>query len=169
VSVVRSRETPRRGGKHRRNRHVQRNQQRRWTVIGRTIARLLNAGFPLRAALSIAKRRRLVGNQYVAVGDGSVQVVQSESAPLVFVVESLGGSEYELRIRTYPTNRHSIGSFIVPFIEDERTTYLLGGDLPTFTVSSEELQRYLGMEETAVVYDHNLYWSSDVDVERDFS
>ena len=33
------------------------------------------------------------------------------------------------------------------------TAYLLGGALPTFTVSGEELQRYLGFEETAVVYD----------------
>ncbi|WP_231185407.1 hypothetical protein [Haladaptatus sp. DYF46] len=139
------------------------------TVIGRTIARLLNAGFPLRSALSIAKRRRLVGNQYVAVGDGSVQVVQSESAPLVFMVESLGDDEYELGVRTYSTNRHSVGSFVVPYIENERMAYLLGGRLPTFTVSGEELQRYLGFEETAVVYDDELYWTPEIDVERDFS
>jgi hypothetical protein len=139
------------------------------TVIGRTIARLLNVGFPLRSALSIAKRRRFVGNQYVVVGDGGVQVVQSERAPMVFVVEPLGNDEYELRVRTYSTNRHSVGSFAVPYIENERTAYLLGGDLSPFTVSGEELQRYLGFEETAVVYDDDLYWTSEVDVERDFS
>ncbi|WP_423744053.1 hypothetical protein V5735_13840 (plasmid) [Haladaptatus sp. SPP-AMP-3] len=139
------------------------------TVIGQTIARLLNAGFPLRSALSIARRRRLVGNQYVVVGDGSIQVVQSESAPLVFSVDPLGDDEYALGIRTYPTNQHSMGSFLLPYIDDEESYYLLGGDLPTFTVTGDELQRYLKLEDTAVVYDHDLYWSSDVDVRRDFS
>ncbi len=139
------------------------------TVIGRTIARLLNAGFPLRAALSIAKRRRLVGNQYVVVGDGGIQVVQSESMPLVFFIDPLGGDEYTLRIRVYPTNQDSMGSFIIPYIDGVAQNFLIGGELPTFTLTGEELQRYLDREETPVVYDENLQWSSEIDVARDLS
>ncbi|KZN25491.1 hypothetical protein A4G99_03115 [Haladaptatus sp. R4] len=139
------------------------------TVIGRTIARLLNAGFPLRAALSIAKRRRLVGNQYVVVGDGGIQVVQSESAPTIFFVEPLGGDEYEFRMRMFPTSRNPIGSFAMPFIDGVERYFLVGGDLPTFTLTGDELQRCFGLAETPVMYDDEMRWSSEIDVRRDLS
>lgn len=139
------------------------------TAIGRTIARLLDVGFPLRAALSIARRRRLVGNQYVVVGDGSIQVVQSDNAPLTLVVESLGDDEYALQIRTYPTNHLSIGSYILPFIEDVQAYFLIGGESPSFTLGGDELERYLKLEDTPVVSDGQLRWSSEIDVDRDFS
>ncbi len=67
------------------------------------------------------------------MGDGGIQVVQSESAPLVF--------------------------FVTP----------LGGDLPPFTISGEELQRCLDFEETPVIDDDDIRWSSAIDVRRDLS
>ncbi|WP_227353520.1 caspase family protein [Haladaptatus salinisoli] len=140
------------------------------TVIGRTVARLLNAGFPLRAALSVARGRRLVGNQYAVVGDGSVAIAQSEGGtPYVAFVESLGDGEYAIRSRLYPTNGHSMGSTAMPFIDGVRTQFLAGGDLPTFTVSEAGLQRYLELEDVPVVYDGDLFWSSETDVSREFS
>ncbi|MFP4591173.1 MAG: hypothetical protein ACLFM8_06915, partial [Halobacteriales archaeon] len=44
--------------------------------MGATLARLLNAGFPLYAALDIAKRESLMGLRYIVVGDGRVALTQ---------------------------------------------------------------------------------------------
>ncbi|MCU4743523.1 hypothetical protein [Natronoglomus mannanivorans] len=46
-------------------------------AVGRLIARLLNTGFTLRSAVDVARSYRLVGNQYVVVGDGGSSVTQS--------------------------------------------------------------------------------------------
>ena len=48
------------------------------TELGRTLARLLNCGFPLRAALSIAQRHSMHSYQYTVLGDGGLSLVQSE-------------------------------------------------------------------------------------------
>ncbi|WP_207589498.1 hypothetical protein [Halomontanus rarus] len=46
-------------------------------AVGRLIARLLNTGFTLRSAVDVARSYRLVGTQYVVVGDGGRSVTQS--------------------------------------------------------------------------------------------
>ncbi len=140
------------------------------TVVGQTIARLLNAGFSLRVALSIARSQRLVGNQYIVVGDGGVEIAQAESGnPCLLFVESLDDGEYALRSRVYPADGRSTGSVVMPFIDGVQTYFLAGGDLPTFTVEEAELQRYFSLERLPVVYDGELLWSSEIDMARDFS
>ncbi|WP_227374611.1 hypothetical protein [Haladaptatus halobius] len=57
----------------------------------------------------------------------------------------------------------------MPFIDGVQTQFLAGGDLPTFTVSEAELQRYFELEDLPVVYDGDLFWSSEIDVSREFS
>ncbi|MEF8781915.1 MAG: hypothetical protein V5A39_02870, partial [Haloarculaceae archaeon] len=47
--------------------------------IGETIARLLHAGFPLRAALTVARDESVFGGQYIVVGDGGMTVTQAPS------------------------------------------------------------------------------------------
>ncbi|WP_435155216.1 hypothetical protein [Haladaptatus sp. DFWS20] len=140
------------------------------TAVGRTIARLLNTGFPLRSALAIARGQRLVGNQYVVVGDGGVEVAQSDGAiPLVHFVESLDDGRYLLRSRVHPTNGRSMGSTVLPFIDGVQTHSLAGGDLPVFTVTADELQHYLELEDLPLIYDGTLRWASEIDVARDLS
>ncbi|WP_458209600.1 hypothetical protein [Haladaptatus sp. NG-SE-30] len=140
------------------------------TVIGQTIARLLNVGFPLRSALSVARGQRLVGNQYVVVGDGGAEVAHPESGvPNVIFVESLGDDEYAIRLRSFPTDGTALGSTLIPFLDRVQTYFLAGGDLPTFTVSGAELQRYLELEDMPVIHDGELRWASDIDVARDLS
>ncbi|WP_458185034.1 hypothetical protein [Haladaptatus sp. NG-WS-4] len=140
------------------------------TTIGQTIARLLSGGFPLRAALSVARSHRLVGNQYVVVGDGSVGIAQAGGGvSKMSFVEPLDDGEYSLRIRSYPTNDYSVGSNIMPFVDGLQMYYLAGGDVPSLTVSETQLRRFFELENMPVVYDGDLCWSSEITLPRDLS
>ncbi|GAA0200877.1 hypothetical protein ACFFQF_01375 [Haladaptatus pallidirubidus] len=133
--------------------------------IGRTIARLLNRGFSLRSTLSIAREQRLVGNQYIVVGDGSIEIAQSESGTPYLCHFDTGGDEYELRITTYPTVDSGMGSVFTPFIDDIETYFLSGGDIGTFRVNGETLRRFLRLEQIPLVVDGEFSWSTDLDLE----
>lgn len=47
--------------------------------IGRTMACLLNTGFPLRAALTIARDESIIGGKYIVIGDGGLSITQPKS------------------------------------------------------------------------------------------
>ncbi|SIR04531.1 hypothetical protein SAMN05421858_1230 [Haladaptatus litoreus] len=135
-------------------------------TIGRTIARLLNRGFSLRSALTITREQRLVGNQYIVVGDGSIEITQSESGtPFLCYLGTETETEYELRIATYPTVDSGMGSLFTPFIDDIETYFLSGGDIGTFRVDKETLRQFLRLEKIPLVVDGEFVWSTDLDLE----
>jgi hypothetical protein len=134
------------------------------TAIGRVVARLLNTGFSLRSALVIARERRLVGNQYVVVGDGGSAVAQAEGGtPNVQHVERLGDDEYALTLRSYPSTDRAMGTSIFPFLDCADTHFLAGGDTPTFTLTGDELRTFFALEESPVVSGTDLRWSTTTD------
>jgi hypothetical protein len=134
--------------------------------VGRTIAKLLNQGFPLRAALDIAKDRSIVGGQYIVVGDGNVDVVQLESnAPIHITIDSLGDDEFEVTYRTYPTESLNLGS-LTSLIVDQGRHYLSSGEIDTVVLSRDELWQVLGQESLPLSVDGTFTWSGDVDVEK---
>lgn len=130
--------------------------------IGRATARLLNRGFPLQAALEIAKGESIVGGQYIVVGDGSLPIAQAESGiPNVCEIEP-DGERYQAEIRTYPTTQNDLGSVVIPYIQDNDQYFLGSGTLQTFTLSQEELLQYLHLEDIPVRIDGSLRWSRDL-------
>lgn len=131
--------------------------------IGRTIARLLNRGFSLRSALTVVRDQQMVGNQYIVVGDGSIEIAQSESGtPFVCHLEREDSGRYELRITTYPTVESGMGALFTPFISDIETYFLSGGEVSTFSVDEETLVRFLRLEQIPVIVDGELSWSTEV-------
>ncbi len=134
--------------------------------IGRTIARLLNRGFSLRSALTIARNQQIVGNQYIVVGDGSTEIAQSESGtPVVCHLDTDGGSPYDLRITTYPTVDSGMGALFTPFISDIETYFLSGGDVGEFSVDKDTLVQFLRLEQIPMVIDGQFMWSTDLEFE----
>ncbi|MGA9399549.1 MAG: hypothetical protein WBV42_01695, partial [Haladaptatus sp.] len=134
--------------------------------IGRTIARLLNRGFSLRSALVVVREQQLVGNQYIVVGDGSIEIAQSESGTPYLCrldVDPEGG--YELRLMTYPTVDSGMGSLFTPFITDIEQYFLSGGVIDTFHVDEETLVQFLRLEQSPVVIDDELTWSTELNLE----
>ncbi|EMA07028.1 hypothetical protein SAMN05443574_104223 [Haloarcula vallismortis] len=134
--------------------------------IGETVARLLNCGFPLRAALTIARGESVLGGQYIVVGDGSVTVAQAESGiPNVLKIEP-EGNEYTVNMITYTTDNRGLGSLIIPYIENIDKQYLSSGTIGEFSVSESELLRFLNMEEVPVRTENGLHWSTSLSLDQ---
>ncbi len=133
--------------------------------IGRTMARLLNTGFPLRAALNIARQESIVGGKYIVIGDGGVSITQPENGtPNLCEITSNEG-EYQVEYKTYPTTNRGMGSLVIPIIDGNKDYYLSSGSLDTFEMSKQELAQFLGLENIPVRIDGQLRWSGDINVE----
>ncbi|WP_336359326.1 hypothetical protein [Haladaptatus sp. ZSTT2] len=130
--------------------------------IGSTMARLLNLGFPLRAALTIAADQSIIGSQYLVVGDGNVDIAHAESlTPHICDVRTRDDG-FDVSIRTYPTRNMGIGTLFCPHIGDNQDQFLSSGHIKTFTVGREELYEFLSLEETPVIFDGEFTWSTDI-------
>jgi len=127
--------------------------------IGGLIARLLNAGFPLRAALDIAGEESIVGGQYTVVGDGGMTVTQPASITPYLLDICASEQGYSVNIKLYSTDDADLGSIYMPYIEEVDKYFLNSGTIGEFTLSEEELQRYLSLENVPVRMDSTVYWS----------
>ncbi|WP_097008350.1 hypothetical protein [Natronoarchaeum philippinense] len=133
--------------------------------IGSTVARLLNAGFPLRAALTIAKDESIVGSQYLVVGDGGLTIAQSESGtPLLGEITPVGDDEYEFTFAAYATTSGGMGGMFMPFIESNDEFYLNSGRTRSFRITESELAEFLELEDIPIRVSGELSWSGDVSV-----
>ncbi|WP_066379399.1 hypothetical protein [Halalkalicoccus paucihalophilus] len=129
--------------------------------IGATLARLLNNGFPLRAALEVAKGENVIGEQYIVIGDGGMSIAQTESgAPAVCDITKVDNG-FELVFKTYTTDIEGIGSLIVPIIGSNENYYLNSGDIDTFSLSTRELEDFLTFDGIPLRIDGKLYWSDE--------
>jgi len=129
--------------------------------IGRTMARLLNAGFPLGAALNIARDESIVGGQYIVVGDSGLSVAQPESGtPSLCEIEQ-NDEQYTVRMKTYPTSQQGMGSLVMPYVERQDEYFLSSGVNTEFVMQKDELTQFLSLEEIPIRMNGELSWSSD--------
>lgn len=132
--------------------------------IGELIAKLLNTGFPLGVALSIAREESILGGQYTVVGDGSLTVTQPSSRTPNLLEVSLGSTKHSLTIYTYPTNTADIGTIYAPLLEGKETYFLSSGPTEPFDVTEEELLDFLELEEVPIrILPDQFTWSSSVE------
>jgi hypothetical protein len=133
--------------------------------IGSAMARLLNRGFPLNAALEVARDESLVGSQYTVVGDGGLAVTQAESGtPLLYEIQSAGDG-FEVDLHAYPTDQLGMGSVFVPIVGDSSEHYLNSGKIDTLGLSAEECRAFLDRENVPTRVDGRLQWSFDLDLD----
>ncbi len=110
------------------------------TDVGRTLARLLNCGFPLRVALSVVKDAIGPAYQYTTVGDGSVTLCQSESGcPLHLKIERVGEDEFEANVRAYTSPGYELGSIYLPIIGQNSVHQLVSAEDNSLRVTKSEL------------------------------
>ena len=130
--------------------------------IGKTMARLLNRGFPLDGALSVAKARSIVGSQYLVLGDGNADIAQAKGQiPWVAEAESVGNDEYRLQVTPHPTRNSGMGSQFRPAVGEDRAVFLIPKDLPAVTATADRLREYLESASFPVFIDGEFTWSSD--------
>jgi hypothetical protein len=127
--------------------------------MGGLIARLLNAGFPLRATLDIAGEESIVGGQYTVVGDGGMTVAQPASiTPNLREIET-GEDGFIVEVVTYPTDDAGLGAEFMPFVGGNNEYFLVSGSAGRFQVSEEELTDFLKLEDAPVRLNGELRWS----------
>jgi hypothetical protein len=132
--------------------------------IGRALARLLNGGFPLRAALEIARDESLSSVKYTVVGDGGVAIAQAESGMPNLCEITPNDESYKLKFKTYPTDQLGMGSMTMPYIEQNEEYFLNSGSLDTFEMSKRDLHRFLELEDIPVRVNGELHWSRSIDL-----
>ena len=130
--------------------------------IGRALARLLNNGFSLLSGLAVARNVTLFGNQYITIGDGTVQLVQSKAGVPILVGLERNDESFDVELNAYPTSTTSIGSLATPNIKENTTQYINSGKLDTFELSTGELREFLGRGPSPVLFDGELVWSDNL-------
>lgn len=130
--------------------------------IGQTVAKLLDNGFPLRAALTIASDRSVIGRQYLVVGDGTLSIVEPPSGtPQMYLIEQRDEETFEFRIDAYgaPPGMGCVFASFLPALDDH---YLADGDTESVKLESETLRDFLEMENVPVLFDEQFCWSGDL-------
>jgi len=131
--------------------------------MGHLLARLLNHGFPLTGALSLAGDVRPIGDQYTVVGDGTLTLARANgSPPAAPVVAALDEETYELELNVYPTRRVTTGSLINPYVSGCDEQYLFSHHIDTFELGADELARFLELGPVPVRVDGDLWWSDEI-------
>jgi hypothetical protein len=131
--------------------------------MGRALAGLLDAGFPLCAALDAARDESIVGGQYLVVGDGRFTIAPAASGtPILCEIERIEDG-FRVEQFTYPTRERGLGSLFVPSTVGERDCYLSSGRVRRLELSAHELWAFLALEAMPVKIDGRLYWSDRLD------
>ncbi len=130
--------------------------------IGRALARLLNNGFSLLSGLAVARNVTIFGNQYITIGDGTIQLIQSKTGVPTSAELVETDSGYELTVQAYPTSTMSIGSLVNWHLSSQNVKYLNSGELDTFSIGDEELSEFFDYGLTPIQYDGQLVWSDEL-------
>jgi hypothetical protein len=132
--------------------------------IGELIAKLLNTGFPLGAALSIAREESILGGQYIVVGDGSMTVTQPSGRTPNLLDISVNGNSYAVTMHTYAKTTAGLGTIIVPFLDGNNTYFLSSGEVGPFDAPTNQLMDFLEMDNVPVRLPSNqVKWSFSLD------
>jgi hypothetical protein len=129
--------------------------------VGMTLARLLNGGFPLRAAMSIARTESIMGGHYLVIGDGSIDIAQPKGfVPALSKVNKIG-DVWELEYISFPTHENGMGTVSTPFIEGCDEYYLTSGHNVDFQLDDNDLRDFFQLEEGPVRIGNELTWSTE--------
>jgi hypothetical protein len=127
--------------------------------IGKTLAKLLNYGFPLRSGLNIARDRSIVGSHYLVIGDGNADIAQVEPGVALLAEVDATPDGYDLTVSTYPTSEGGMGTQFRPAIPGVDEVYLCPGTLPTFEVTADVVREYLSTSVFPILLDGEFTWS----------
>lgn len=133
------------------------------TKVGKTIARLLNYGFPVGSATSLIQETIFTGSNYVVVGDSNAALAQSNVAvPNVARVSLREDGQFDVNIETFGSWNFDIGSMYRPYLEGCKYNYLVPGELDTWCVDDEALNEYLDRYTLPIIGSRELFWSDAI-------
>ncbi len=133
------------------------------TKIGKTVARLLNYGFPIGSATNVIQETIFTGSNYVVVGDSNATMAQSNvPVPNVARVSLRGDGLFDVTVETFASWNYDIGSFYRPYIEGCECHYVVPGELDTWRVDDSTLDAFLDTSTFPVIGRSNLFWSDEL-------
>jgi len=133
--------------------------------IGRTVARLLNCGFPLRPALDLARDESVLGCHYIVVGDGGLSVIQPLGGTPYLTEVNKDRETYEFSFDFYGAYP-GIGGLISPHLKNVGRYYLASGSASGLAVSQSELMEFLDNENIPIRRNDFLSWSKELSLDQ---
>ncbi|GGN12490.1 hypothetical protein [Halarchaeum nitratireducens] len=137
------------------------------TTVGRSVARLLDAGFDLYGALHVATESVAADSHYTIVGNGGVTLCQYPfGCPKVAVVntDEIGSETLTISIRDYITRDLGPGVFTTPFLPDSSARHLSSPADHYFEIPHEQFDEILSSGRSPMLVDGKLRWSDEIDV-----
>jgi len=133
------------------------------TSVGRTVAKLLNQGFPLAATVEIIKEYEQIGHHYLAIGDGSTSIVENTSGtPNRIMVERCDDRQFDMSLFGYPTLNAPMGTMFTPQLPGVSEFHLNSGEMGTYRVSDDEILGLIDRQDVPLELDGTLQWGSEV-------
>ena len=137
------------------------------TKIGRTIARLLNYGFPVGAATNLVQDTMFSGEHYAVVGDSSASLAQTTGgAPSVRRIELDDSEDFEVKIEKFANCTHDIGSMFTSHLNESESRCIIPGEFGTWSVDSGVLDEELDSRLTPIIAGGEFYWSNNISVQE---
>ncbi|MCL9815720.1 hypothetical protein [Natronocalculus amylovorans] len=137
--------------------------------IGSTIAKLLNSGFPFRPALDIARIDSVSGTDYIVIGDGGLTIAQPVSGiPIIFnIIET--ESCLDVSFESYTTHTEGMGTLMSPGIKNNKKHYLSSTTGCKYQLDTPTIDSLLSTNEIPILFNHQLYWSNDINSIQDLT
>lgn len=132
-------------------------------TVGTAFARLVVNGFGIDRALSLARRRIMMGKDYAVVGDGTFALTPACGDPAVLTVER-NGDGFAVSYAVNST-RAAGASFVDPF---DGTTRLYGTNAAT-TLDRQQLAEFLSARSVPVMFEGDLRWSDELAAGLEFT
>lgn len=137
------------------------------TKVGKTIARLLNYGFPIGSATGLVQETIFTGSNYVVVGDSNAALAQSNvPVPNVARISLRGDGLFDVTVETFASWNFDTGSMYRPFLQGCECNYVVPGVLDTWRVDDEALDAFLERYTLPVIGQGNLFWSDEIAAEN---
>jgi hypothetical protein len=133
------------------------------TKVGKSVAKLLNYGFPIGSATGLIQETIFTGSNYVVVGDSNAALTQSNVAvPSVARVSLRRDGLFHVGVETFASWNFDMGSMYRPFLEGCECNYVVPGKLDTWQVDDDALDEFLDKYMLPVIGCGNLYWSDEL-------
>jgi hypothetical protein len=124
--------------------------------MGKKIARLLNRGFPLYAALDVASVGQKYTN-YITIGDSNFNIVQpEEGTAALYEINEETPSVYNISYKTYLTGKSLMGAITNIFIKDRY--FLTSGKNVDYEIEKRKFEDFSVRGSLPVLKDGQIYW-----------
>lgn len=132
--------------------------------LGWILARLLNSGFHLGAALEIAADETVIGDLYKVLGDSGIQVAQTDMGVSDLSLIESADDGFEVSIMSFPNANMGLGTLAYPTFSDAETRYLVSGTIELGRVRKSQMIDILSLENQPLRIDGQLHWTGDLEL-----